>query len=54
MTTEPTKPIASPADGAGMEQASTSEQPAGDAVQQESEQEEPGDAEAAAQLGSLS
>ena len=51
MDTEPTKPIATSADGAGMEQASTTDQPAGDAVKQDSEQEDPDAEEAAAQLG---
>lgn len=51
MSSEPTKPIATSADGAGMEQASTTDHPDGDAMKQDGEQEEPAAEEAAAQLG---
>lgn len=49
MNAEPTKPIATSADGAGMEQASTTEQQIGDAVKQE--QDDLAAEEAVAQLG---
>ena len=48
---QPDKPIATSANGAGMAQASTDESKAGDAVKQESEEQEISEDEAAAQLG---
>lgn len=51
MSNEPIKPAASPTDIDETEQAGTTEKPAGDAVKQESEQDEPTAEEAAAQLG---
>lgn len=51
MTDHPTKPIATSADGAGMEQASTDEGKGGPAVDQKAAKQEIAAEEEAAQLG---